>query len=608
MGLIEIRSRSERLGNIGGVGMADTGTGAARLHAGLAESIAQSGRTNRELASGIAGLFDGANKIAADFVTMRERRDQELADRYVARFQEGMSAYNDGTVDANGNRVPGAMERDFGDSGRWIGENIAYRDRLGEDLRNELKMSDRAMEIAGRRLVGYNLHTQERWQRRAMQVDDANARAAANERLNGAMLSALDASLDPESSDRSRASAWLEYQEAVENMIEKAHVPEGARADVRRKAAYGFCQKALARRIGGCEAVASGLSPEEAGKAFDGLVEALKDNGRDWEALFPFGTSAVNGNGKSVANPIRDHLAGADMEEFRMAAIKDVKAARSKAVHEAEARERETNRAVLRDFAEKELAMRDVPQELWADRYDEMGKNEALKKAAPDVAMNYRDTAAKMREAEKRAKEKASVDAIKANENRIYGNLINFIYDKKFGIISGQAAADRQAEVWRDFRVAVAGRAVGEDFPDKFTARLDKELNDQQAEAMRYMMQLFGYNAETDSRGRVGAAERKKTIDSGQEFKTPFKEEGRFWDSQPTISASQLFDYLDRLWRLLDGDDKGGNRLEMAKKMADGMKEEWDHGGFDGMIEGLADDFMKERIGRRTDEEYREAK
>lgn len=586
MGIIDIRTRSAQLGNIGAVQRVDTRNGAAEVY-GAQERLGQT----------VANLGQGLMSFAVD---IDRRMERNALDAYCVELQQKMTDWNEGGVRPDGTRT-GAMHVPMGEepdaAARWMEKNTKMLEDTETKLLEKHGIKGRWKGELDSRLAGFRTSLAARWVHRA--TTEAKRRE-----VSGAQAS-FETAQNNMHSPGANADTAKEWRDSANRYLDAMEVFDSeARKGFLRKSAMGILQKAMENDI---NALTANTGPDGGGE-FDRRIAEFSDKKKDAKSqLLPPWSVVKDENGKS-ANLLGEALEGSDLEGMRAAYVKDLKLAKSRWKAERDHEEAEARRAVVKDFTQRELSLRDVPQELWANKYDEMGKDEELKKAAPDQAMSYRDTAAKMREAEKRAKEMASVDAIKSNENRIYGRLINFIYDKKFGILSGQAAADEQAAVWRDFRVAVSGRAVGEDFPDRFTARLDKELNDQQAEAMRYTMQLFGYNADTDSRGRVGAAERKKAIDKGHTFNMPFKEEGWIWDSQPTISASQLFDYLDRLWRLLDRDDKGGNRLEMAKKMADGMKEEWVRGGNDGMIEGLADNFMKERIGRRAEEEYREAK
>ena len=598
MGVIQIRQRTERLGNLPGVMRADVRTGGAEA---LAAQARQTGADGAARAGLVGDALKGAGALFGIAAKIAERKESEEATAAANAYMREKRAEYYGTSDENGNFVAGRLQRGIDDPGGYVADAQKYDADLKE--RHFGRLPRRAREMAERAVAGLDLQTQNAVVGRAGREWQARRVSAADEALRLQSQGVLDL---PELADAGmRASAWGAWNDAVERALDVRGVGDpSARREFRRRNAEALVGAALERQLQEASERTSGLDPDKVDEAFGDISDRIAECG--WRGVVA--GDIENGQGETVADWLGDDLKGSDEKAMSKALSDRVASARRHAVAEARAAEREAQAAVVREFTERECAMdKDVVPENWAETYENWGNDETLRKADPKRARDYRDAAAKMREAERKSKEKASVDAIKANEDRIYGRLIDFIYAKKLGYLSGKAAADEQAAIWRDFRVAAMGKAVGKDFPDRFTARLDKELNEQQAEAMRYTMQLFGYDAETDSRGRVGAAERNKATNDGLTFKTPFKVEGWFGDSQPTISASQLFDVLDRQWRLLDGQDKGGNRLEAAKKMAEGAKEQWLHGGYDGMIEGMADAFMRNEVDRRSGEEYREA-
>lgn len=408
MGVIQIRQRSERLGNLGGVRQADTDTGATRAYGALADSIREEGRQRRAMAGELGSVMDGLKDIAVGIAVDRERRDRQAADRYVARFQQGMDAYNNGSTDADGARVKGAMETDFADSGKWISDNVEYRDRFGQKLKDELGMSERAMQIARDRLVGYNLHMQNRWQSHAAKVDDLKAQAAAGERLNAAQAALTTTAIDGDTNKNGAdwALSLEEWRDAVENVLDKTHVPEEARPAARRKAALDVCRNAMTARLARCGEDLRGTDGEtrEAVKAeFDALEADIRERG--WEAAFPFGASAMDGTGKTVSDPVRKSLEGADLDGFRNAALKDLDAARGRALRDLTMREHETQETARNKALQtvKQLHLAPVPQtdEAQAAYFDKMG--DAYEKMAMTPGLdeatsaNYAKTAQSLR-------------------------------------------------------------------------------------------------------------------------------------------------------------------------------------------------------------------
>lgn len=272
----------------------------------------------------------------------------------------------------------------------------------------------------------------------------------------------------------------------------------------------------------------------------------------------------------------------------------DVKRARARMSAAAEAAEREARAAVVRDFTEKELSLRDVPQELWADEYDRMGKDAALKAADPVRAMRYRDAAAEMRAAAARAKGQATAARIKANEEALSGRLIDLALAKEFGDVSDEQYAEEQSAIWRDFAVAARGDEVGDRFKESFRADFGQNFTARQREAMRYVCDLFGYRGELDSSGGVPTTERRRAEKDGLDFYTPFKEEHWFSSDSPAkIPARDLFRFLDAQLRLIEAGNKGTDPVQAVKEAALKYKEGWMKGKIDGMINGAAESLIE---------------
>ena len=607
MGLIEIRSRSERLGNLGATRRTETAGGAAAARASMANDALDAGRAASRIGDGLGDLAKLGFTLAKDW---RDKADSELADRYVSRFQEGMDAYNDGTTDAQGNRVPGAMEQTPEDTGKWIDGNVEYRDKFGARLKEELKMTPRAMEMARKRLVGYNLHTQGRWQGRAAKVDDLKAQSAASERQQAAHSTLARIMVDGDTNEHGAdyALALEEWKDAVENRLDKARLPEEARSAERRKAALQLCQDVLAARLRRCgeDAQASETAtPESVKGAYEDLEETLKDPESGWEGLFPFGATALNENDDVISDPVRESLKGADLEAFKAAALKDLEAARGRDLRERDARERERNAAVGRAFTEKELALRDVPQEKWADAYDEMGKDEKLKKADPARAMRYRDAAREMRTAERAAKESerrhaemaasAARDAsVKHNEDMLDRAIAMLNLMKMEGSLSQDEENEAQAAIWRKFCTLSRGGGVHPQYMTTFMRRWSEKLSDQEANAMRKFYLAFGYSADLDKGGEPTATARKDAEKDTTGYYAPGRSAPRQFgffeklfadpitradmlaqEKPETISASELLAYGDRLLRTLRAQKGDMNREGLVESEITRLKTDW---------------------------------
>ena len=285
---------------------------------------------------------------------------------------------------------------------------------------------------------------------------------------------------------------------------------------------------------------------------------------------------------------------------------------------EKEVAAREERQKVGREFTVKELGLRDVAPELWAASYEEMGQDQRLRKADPNRAMRYMDTARELREAEARAKareEKAAAkaaadkakaaakekareekaakaavaDAIKEKEGGLKDRLVLLNFRREGGFISQEDAQEEQLSIWKDFTKAALGKEVGGKFIEDFKGDFGKMRNGQQREATRYVMQLFGFDGETDASGRAAGASRRQAAKEGTRFEAPFEVERWYGDSKPEVKAGDLFRLLDEMWKMLEVSHKGIDRLQAAKDLALKFKEDYLKGEMDGVIQGTAD-------------------
>lgn len=215
----------------------------------------------------------------------------------------------------------------------------------------------------------------------------------------------------------------------------------------------------------------------------------------------------------------------------------------------------------VREAVKSELSIRDIPQELWADSYETLGRDKALQEKAPDVAMRYIDTARELREAQANSKAKggkASKERQKATEENISSQLTLFEFMQLDGSLSQDEENLAQANIWSAFRLAVMKGEVSESFIRSFQDRLQKGLSEQERRAMRKFYSAFGYNGEIDSRGNIPSSEQKEN--AGVEFYRPagdVSHEGSAWNG---TSGRDLFAYGDSLLRTLRNLEPGVNR------------------------------------------------
>lgn len=357
MGVIEIRNRSEKLGNFGAVREVDVRNGAELAFEGRARAARAAGERGREVGEMISAGGNLLLKGAELWDQYQERKSDEEADRYVARYQQGMNAYNRGYSAGDGRRVPGALEAEPEDTAKWLDDVTEHRDNFGAQLKGELKMSERGMEKARKRLLGYDLSMQNTWADRAAAVDRKRGDLAAAAR-EAASADALG-TLPPEGAVNTDAArlVWQEWADAGENAAARAGLPPEAAAAAARKRALNVLQARLSARLSAAADAARGAAtPEEAGKVFDRLQDALDGNtfGKDApggvvEALAPdarFTRTLKDGTEETAADYLREAL-GEDWDAwaFASAAREDVARAKRRAVSEAKAAKAEAARA-----------------------------------------------------------------------------------------------------------------------------------------------------------------------------------------------------------------------------------------------------------------------
>ena len=252
-------------------------------------------------------------------------------------------------------------------------------------------------------------------------------------------------------------------------------------------------------------------------------------------------------------------------------------------------KEREARQAVGREFTEKELGLRDVPQELWADAYEAMGKDETLRRTDPRRAMAYMDTANEMRAAERaatereaKAKEKATADAIKGNEENLARSLATLDLLKTEGSLSQDAANDAQAALWRKYRTLALGNGISPSFMQSFRNRLETRLTAQESNAMRKFYRAFGFSAELDNGGEPTATARKEAKKDSENYYAPLEEDGVRLESRKTrVKAADLLAYGDTLLRTLRALGPDMNREGVVDREIARLKTGWIKGELD---------------------------
>lgn len=566
MGVINITQRSERLGNLGGTsaahGVTNTDIGQVRHTVARVFSPRYYGRNSHAgdaaLASGIGKIGDTLVRIGAAVVQREEDRkvddyanamldnmekmgrDEREIDDWNTRERRHLQGQKRGFYLRTGEgtkTVVDEWDKAFADTFRKIGDSIDANDRVRERTMKKLATYRRATvsRLADHQAVEY----------RRMELDSARGSLASQIALwkNGRTEVLPDV---------------FAQQERVDNL--SLATPEKRKAN-RESLALKLASDFVGNSLDQCQ------SPED----FDKVEEAVKGGLKD-----------------TLPDMVADNLPGGRTVdgENRKALLDEVKRSKRTFLAERDAREREARQAVGRDFAEKELAIRDVPEELWADAYESLGRDKTLRETDPTRAMRFLDAAREMRAATEKAKATAQDNAIKAeiktNEDGLAAALCQLQMLELEGSMPQDASNEAQAAIWRKFRTCALGRTVSPGFMQTFKNRMETRLTDQEANAMRKFYRAFGYTPDLKSDGEVGATDRNAAKKDSTDYYAPLEEDGIKLESRKTrIKASDLLRYGDSLLLTLRSLGPDMNREGVVEREIARLRTGWMKGEID---------------------------
>lgn len=566
MGVINITQRSERLGNLGGTsaahGITNTDIGQVRHTVARVFSPRYYGRNSHAgdaaLASGIGKIGDTLVRIGAAVVQREEDRkvddyanamldnmekmgrDEREIDDWNTRERRHLQGQKRGFYLRTGEgtkTVVDEWDKAFADTFRKIGDSIDANDRVRERTLKKLATYRRATvsRLADHQAVEY----------RRMELDSARGSLASQIALwkNGRTEVLPDV---------------FAQQERVDNL--SLATPEKRKAN-RESLALKLASDFVGNSLDQCQ------SPED----FDKVEEAVKGGLKD-----------------TLPDMVADNLPGGRTVdgENRKALLDEVKRSKRTFLAERDAREREARQAVGRDFAEKELAIRDVPEELWADAYESLGRDKTLRETDPTRAMRFLDAAREMRAATEKAKATAQDNAIKAeiktNEDGLAAALCQLQMLELEGSMPQDASNEAQAAIWRKFRTCALGRTVSPGFMQTFKNRMETRLTDQEANAMRKFYRAFGYTPDLKSDGEVGATDRNAAKKDSTDYYAPLEEDGIKLESRKTrIKASDLLRYGDSLLLTLRSLGPDMNREGVVEREIARLRTGWMKGEID---------------------------
>jgi len=525
MGVINITQRSERLGNLGGTsaahGVTNTDIGQVRHTVARVFSPHYYSRNSHAgdaaLASGIGKIGDTLVRIGAAVV---QREEDRKVDDYANAMLDNMEKMgrDDREID----------DWDTRERRHLQGQKRGFYLRTGEGTKTVVDEWDKAFADTFRK-IGDSIDANERVRERTMEKLATYRRATVARLADHQATEYRRIEMDAAKGNlASQIALWkngrtevlpdiFAQQERVDAL--SLATPEKRKAN-RESLALKLAADFVGNSLDQCQ------SPED----FDKVEEAVKGGLKD-----------------ALPDLIADNLPGGRTVdgENRKALLDEVKRSKRTFLAERDAQEREARQAVGRDFTEKELAIRDVPEELWADAYESLGRDKTLRETDPARAMRFLDAAREMRAATEKAKAKAQDDAIKAeiktNEDGLAAALCQLQMLELEGSMPQDAANEAQAAIWRKFRTCALGRTVSPGFMQTFKNRMETRLTDQEANAMRKFYGLLGFHGEITGKGDVTAAAKR---DAESTYRTA---EGLKFDDV------EMFDMGEEILRRLHG-------------------------------------------------------
>jgi len=591
MGVISITQRSESLGNIRSSGTPKR----AKTDIGTVQRARRPVYTPTFFAKhshgGDAAIGDAIKQAAGIALAIGQREDERQADKISQAVMSNLDRMDRDDRDIDDWNAPDRKHLEGQKRGLLLrtGEGCKNLPKEADDsygdtfkkIADSIGATDKQREMASERLYGYRRARQNRM----MDLQSSEYRRIELDGAAGQLEQFV--------------ASWKNGNTGVLEDIftaqERLGILKGKTEDT-RKAERGNLAVVLAsdlvrNKLNGC------ASDED----FDTLEKAVRKGPEEFMPV-------------EIASRLPDGKLGGKAQDALVDEIR-----REKRVFRAErdTEERETRQAVGRDFTEKELSIRDVPEELWADAYESLGRDETLRKTDPARAMRFLDAAREMRAATEKAKAKAQEDAIKAeiktNEDGLAAALCQLQMLELEGSMPQDAANEAQAAIWRKFRTCALGRTVSPGFMQSFRNRLETRLTDQEANAMRKFYRAFGYAPDLKSDGEVGATDRNAAKKDSMDYYAPLEEDGRKVESRKTrIKAADLLMYGDSLLRTLralgpDMNREGVVEREIARLRTGWMKGEIDKNR-DATVRSVMDMQREARARMATEQEGTSAK
>lgn len=383
MGVISIRTSTEKLNNLGQIRSPNLDNGAAEALRGQAAAY-------EKTAQGIRDATQGIGKLAEVGGWWINHEHQIRYDEAIAELRTDFNAwmYGDG-------KTPGQWDSQLAkdDPRAWAQSCQKYYDTLLKKKLDDHQITDHEWQSEVKKAAE---PFRSQWAIRVAEKSAAtlqhNALTAANLNLNSIESTLANGDGTP--------AMYDQWREAMNKKIDLEGGSDELKAAKRKQGALKMCTMGMKNLILSTQAAAD-ATPEVGAAVWDEKIKLLEENGSD--IYMPPNAVLPAEDGEKPVNFVHEWLQDADMENFRKAAIKDLKDGKQAWERNQLYKKSLAERQLREDFSkrEAELFKGDYPSNpadeaaylgVQATNYKKLGE-EAEAKGASALALSYYKTA-----------------------------------------------------------------------------------------------------------------------------------------------------------------------------------------------------------------------
>lgn len=494
MGVIDIRMRSERLGNIGSV---------APVHVpDFMGVVSMRNRANDALFHGLAdGLDRGLRGASAIWATIQDREDQRQALTAMNGIRDEFDQFMEGSADG---KVRGSFHADilkeYKDGPTWFKANGDTYNIIREKYTKDL--TARQKELVGKGLADYRRG----WETRQRTRMDQVYQKSIGEGLSGQFEHALKAASYDDASEDDISKAI----KAREDLLDFEQIHDGdARTSQIAKVGESIMSARANRLVSNIQAATSGWEDRKlVGNEFDSVIKKIEDAEE----------------GSLVGSPsLKSVLGESGVAQHKKDLLVALRKAKTSAENQADALMRHNKYLSVQDSQDEDIKFsqrpdfKDMSHAQLAEYYDAKCQRNSVAYDGADKAMYPTEKYAKTqyladvalakyhREKQKaadKAGEKAETKEQKEARVQLESELDHRMTDLE---LENVFAADDMGEEERkefyerrnqlliDLTTHYNGRAVSDSFASQRIAKLKRHFSEEQTELLRDVLDQMGY-------------------------------------------------------------------------------------------------------------------